>query len=148
MKKFNILFYILLITLFAGCLEEKKSNAKSCITCNMKINSTSPFTTSLKLGDKTEHFDDIGCMILYINTHNIDVNSIKSTVMTMDTNKTLDAKAAYYKIDEQTPMHYGFAAYEHKSHEKISFDEVYIKMLRGEHMANPKIRNRLVGDKN
>lgn len=148
MKKFNILFYILLIIFFASCSDDKKNDMKNCITCNMKINSISPFTTSLKLGDKTEYFDDIGCMILYINRHNIDINGIKSTVMTMDTNKTLDAKEAYYKIDEQTPMHYGFAAYEHKSDEKIPFDEVYIKMLRGEHMANPKIRNRLVGDKN
>lgn len=148
MKKFNILFYILLITFFAGCSEEKKSDAKSCITCNMKINSTSPFTVYLKVGDKTEYFDDIGCMILYINTHNFDVNRIKSMVVTMDTNKTLDAKEAYYKIDEQTPMHYGFAAYEHKSDGKIPFDEVYIKMLRGEHMANPKIRKQLSGDKN
>jgi hypothetical protein len=42
-------------------------------------------------------------------------------------------------------MHYGFSAYEKKKENLISFDEMQIRMLRGEHMANPKIRKHILG---
>jgi hypothetical protein len=42
-------------------------------------------------------------------------------------------------------MNYGFGAYESKQDRSIGFDEVILKMLRGEHMANPKIRKQILG---
>ena len=35
--------------------------------------------------------------------------------------------------------------YENKKDNSISFDEVVMRMLRGEHMANPKIRKNILG---
>ena len=51
-----------------------------------------------------------------------------------------------FAINENTPMHYSFSAYEKKCEECITFDEVIIRMLRGEHMANPKIRKQILGN--
>lgn len=47
-------------------------------------------------------------------------------------------------------MGYGFAAYkikpEEKKSEMISFDEMLLKMYRGENMTNPLIRKKLLGE--
>jgi len=42
-------------------------------------------------------------------------------------------------------MHYGFGAREKKCKECINFDEMRIRMLRGENLTNPKIRKKLLG---
>ena len=42
-------------------------------------------------------------------------------------------------------MLYGFSAYENECNGCIKFEEVIMKMLRGEHMANPKIRKKILG---
>ncbi len=42
-------------------------------------------------------------------------------------------------------MMYGFSAYENKQENIIYYEEVMMKMLRGEHMANPKIRKQILG---
>ena len=42
-------------------------------------------------------------------------------------------------------LFYGFTPYEKKCKNCINFDEVILRMLRGEHMANPKIRKQILG---
>ena len=91
----------------------------------------------------THYFDDIGCMILWSNENNI--NTSKAKVFSNDTNKFIDAVIANYTIGENTPMSYGFSAYEKEKKNSINLDIVTMKMLRGEHMANPKIRKQILG---
>ena len=52
---------------------------------------------------------------------------------------------AYFIINDKTPMNYGFGAYENEVNDSIKADEVELKILRGEHMANPKIRKQILG---
>lgn len=40
-------------------------------------------------------------------------------------------------------MHYGFGAYEQPKEGLIDFNEMRTRMLRGENMNNPKIRQHL-----
>jgi hypothetical protein len=42
-------------------------------------------------------------------------------------------------------MGYGFGAYENKQDGFISYDEMSIKMLRGENLNNPYIKKELLG---
>ena len=66
-------------------------------------------------------------------------------VHALDTNRWIDARKAYYTRDENTPMHYGFGAYEKEKNSTSIFDEMVLRMLRGENMANPKIRKQILG---
>jgi len=112
----------------------------------MKIHKSKIYTSSLSKDSKTEYFDDIGCMILWIKNNSLHVEDLELKVFSKDTNKYIDAKKAFYKIDENTPMRYGFSGYEQTQENSVSFNEVTLKMLRGEHMANPKIRKQILGN--
>ena len=103
------------------------------------------YSATLKKDAHIYYFDDIGCMILYINEYKI--KKAKINVFSKDTNSYIDANSANYTIGEKTPMSYGFCAYEHKQKTQINFEEVTIKMLRGENMTNAKIRKQLLGKK-
>ena len=89
------------------------------------------------------HFDDMGCLILW--TKKEGKNPSDAMVFTKDTKHYIKATDAYYTITERTPMGYGFTAYEKAQTKSIKFDEMKLRMLRGEHMANPKIRKQILG---
>lgn len=105
----------------------------------MPIDLNSPYTSTLK----DYYFDEVGCMVLFASKDSFSKDDMY--VNTKDTHKKIKAVDAYYKIDEKTPMSYGFGAYEQRDESMIDFDEMYTKMLRGEHMANPKIKKQLLG---
>ncbi len=42
-------------------------------------------------------------------------------------------------------MGYGFGAYENKKEDVINFEEMLLKMYRGENLTNPHIRKKLLG---
>ena len=68
-------------------------------------------------------------------------------VYAKDSDKWIDGYNAWYSRDEITPMLYGFGAYEEKREQFIDFKTMQLHMLRGEHMANPIIRQQLKGVK-
>jgi len=109
----------------------------------MELDKSLLHSTYLVKNGTKHYFDDIGCMILWGNDNDTDTSSAK--VFSNDTHHYIDVKKANFKIGEKTPMSYGFCAYENKIHNPIDFNEVKIKMLRGEHMANPRIRKQILG---
>lgn len=118
---------------------------KICPQCNMELPESNVHTAIIKQKDTKEYFDDPGCMILWAQKNEFDLKNAQIEIFSNDTKKYIDAKMAFYKIDEKTPMLYGFSAYEKQLENSISFDEVVMKLLRGEHMANPKIRKHILG---
>ena len=141
MKKFNFLLLIFLI-FFYGCNSSENTAAhdnKKCPKCNMIISDYKIHSALLEIKNSIHYFDDIGCMVLFAKDNQLDLNQMDSKVFTNDTNRYIDSRTAYYTDDENSPMGYGFSAYENPQHKNIKFDEVIINMLRGEHMANPKI---------
>ena len=101
-------------------------------------------TSSLNDNGKIHYFDDVGCMVLWSKENNVELKNMK--IFSNDTKKYIDASKAFYSINERTPMNYGFGAYENKNENTIiDFNEVKLRMLRGEHMANPKIRKQILG---
>ncbi|MCK5851285.1 MAG: hypothetical protein KAH23_10245 [Kiritimatiellae bacterium] len=93
--------------------------------------------------DNKSYFDDMGCLILWTKSEAIEPSG--AMVFTKDTKQYIKVNDAYYTINERTPMGYGFSAYEKVQEKSIKFDEVKLRMLRGEHMANPKIRKQILG---
>ncbi len=94
---------------------------------------------------KTHFFDDPGCAILWMKAQKIDPYKVTIWAYSMDSKKWIDAKKAYYSIsDFETPMHYGFGAHEKSKKGFIDFNEMRLRMLRGENMTNPKIRKKIL----
>ena len=151
MKRFNFLyiaFYLSLFVILSGCGSSSKNvdeHNRICPECHMPLKEKNINTAHIINDAHSIYFDDIGCMILYTHGNKIDIKKVDAEVFTNDTHKYIDAYKATYTINEQTPMHYGFGAYEKKRKDTISFDDVVLKMLRGENMANPKIRKQILG---
>ena len=147
-KLFLFTFSISLLVILTACsssAKNEKQELKICPQCNMELPKSNIHTSTLKEHEDMYYFDDIGCMVLYSKENGIDLRSIESKVFSNDTHRYINSKGAFYTINEKTPMSYGFSAYEKHIDEAISFNEVITKMLRGEHMANPKIRKQILG---
>ena len=147
MKEFKLIIFIFTLFLtFWGC-SSPKTASNICPKCNMHIDDSKLHSTSLHINNSVHNFDDIGCMILFAKENQLNLNKTESKVFTNDTNRYIDSSKAYYTTDENSPMGYGFSAYEKEKSNVIKFDKVIINMLRGEHMANPKIRKQTLGSK-
>ena len=136
MTRFKELFFISIFLLsFSAC----DSTSSNCPQCNMPIPEAKEYTSTL---DKSS-FDDIGCIILHSKENHTNLKNAK--VFTNDTKRYINIDKAYYSVNDKTPMNYGFGAYEEKDTNKIRFDVVQQKMLRGENLTNPKIRKQILG---
>ena len=113
--------------------------------CHMYL-SKDQFSIEVITNDlKTHFFDDPGCSILWMKSQKIDPKSVTTWAYSMDSKKWIDEKKAFYSIsDFETPMHYGFGAHEKYKKGFISFEEMRLRMLRGENMTNPKIRKKII----
>ena len=94
---------------------------------------------------RTWFFDDPGCMVLWLKDKPWRKKAV-IWVYTIDTNRWIDARKAWYGVTDSTAMHYGFGAREKKCPKCINFEEMRLKMLRGENLTNPKIRKKLLGE--
>ncbi len=108
---------------------------------NTKINSLQVATKS----GKTWFFDDPLCMVEWIEDKSFKEDA-KIWVYSLDTNRWIDAKKAWYGVTDRTAMHSGFGARENRVEKSIDFKEMYLRSLRGETLANPKIRKKLLGE--
>jgi hypothetical protein len=146
-KTLFIAFYVLVLMGFTACDSgsDAKQKVKICPQCHMELPKLSTNTSLIIQDGETTYFDDIGCMVLWAKENNIDLKKLTVKAFTHDTKKYMDAFHLYYTINESTPMHYGFGAYEKQVDNSIDFNEVILKMLRGENMANPKIRKQILG---
>lgn len=147
MKKFKIsLLFFLVALLFNACnSDENMQIIKVCPECNMELPSSNIHTSTINSKGVKHYFDDVGCMVLWADKNEINFENVKIEIFSNDTQKYVDAIEAFYSINEKTPMRYGFSAYQENAESRIGFQEIRMKMLRGEHMANPKIRKQILG---
>ncbi len=127
---------------------EFKDNQVQCPQCNMFLAGKKYTAQAVTKKGKTHFFDDVGCLILWIEKNVKDESSLVKWVYTLDSNKWLKSNKAFYSINDSTPMHYGFGAYEKSTDKTISFEDMRLRMLRGENMTNPKIRKKILGENN
>jgi hypothetical protein len=96
-----------------------------------------------KNGD-TYFFDDIGCIVLWLENHQIKVEKV--ITKTLDTNRWIDVKKAWYSRIVSSPMGYGFGAFEVKKDGFITYEEMRILMLQGKNLHDPFVRKKLLGE--
>ncbi len=112
--------------------------------CRMVITDTTHACEVIAPNGNTWFFDDPGCMIKWLKDKAF-TDKATLWVKTFDTHKWIDAKKAWYAQTDKTPMHYGFGAREVHKKGYINFDEMRLKMLRGENLTDPRIRKKLLG---
>ncbi len=136
------------VTVVKGNMEMKplpiKLNHTNDTQCAMLIKSNHNAVEVIAPDGRTWFFDDPGCMMLWLEKKPFR-DQAKIWVHTIDTEKWVDARKAYYGVTDRTEMKYGFGAREHKSDKTIDFDEMRLRMLRGENLTDPKIRKKLLG---
>lgn len=125
---------------------EYKDNTIQCPQCHMFIVGKHDTAQIITADGKTNFFDDVGCAILWMRDSKIAMQSVAFWVYTRDTHTFIEASKAFYSITDNTPMKYGFGAYEKKQPTFISFEEMQLRMLRGENMSDPRIRKKLLGN--
>jgi len=147
LKTLFITFFVFVLLTITGCnsSSDTKQKLKVCPQCRMELPKSNENTTIIIENGESTYFDDIGCMVLWAKENNVDLKNVIAKAFTHDTKKYVDVFKLNYSIDESTPMHYGFGAYEKQIKNSIDFDEVILRMLRGENMANPKIRKQILG---
>jgi hypothetical protein len=91
----------------------------------------------------TWFFHDIGGMINWIERKSFKTKPV-IWVYTLDTKRYINGYKAYYSINEDTPMQYGFGAYENIQKHLIEFDDMKLRMLRGENLTNPIVRQKIL----
>jgi len=112
--------------------------------CGMVIEDLSYASQVVAPDGKTWFFHDHGGFVLWLKEKSFE-NEAVIWVMSRDTNEWINAREAYYSQDEITPMGYGFGAYKMPQEALIGFEEMSLRVLRGETMNNPKIRKKLLG---
>ncbi|WP_353662086.1 hypothetical protein [Hydrogenimonas sp. SS33] len=160
MKKWWIVIGVVLMLLAAGCGGRGESGglkspnggpvtfkpeSLACPQCRMPLKGLKDSAQYVAENGDVTVFDDPGCMVLWLQDHGIDADGAKIYVYTRDTKRWIDAKKAYYSQTDATPMGYGFGAYEKRAKDRIGFDEMRLRVLRGLTLKDPKIRKKLLG---
>ena len=112
--------------------------------CGMVINDMTYASQVISPVGKTWFFHDHGGMINWIKTKNFKNDAIV-WVYTKDTKRWIDGRSAWYSRTDNTPMLFGFGAYEKKTDNLITYDEMFLFVVRGEDLRNPKIKKFLLG---
>ncbi len=111
--------------------------------CGMVIDEIEYASEVISPDGRTWFFHDHGGMVKWIERQPFKKDAT-IWVHALDTNRWIDGKKAHYTRDEETPMHYGFGAYEKEKSNTISFEQMRLFTLRGETMENPTIRKQLL----
>lgn len=122
-----------------------KDNEIQCPQCFMYLVGEKFTAQAITSDNKTHFFDDVGCMVLWLEDNHKEDKNITRWVFSLDTKMWVKAEEAFYSIDDKTPMEYGFGAYEKSIANAINYEQMKLKMLRGENMSNPKIRQQILG---
>ena len=148
-----------LLLLLAGCENSKivvsgnteqkpilfEKGKVRCSECQMIIEDY-PFTAQIATpSGKTYFFSDVGSFVKWNTTKDFGGKE-KIWVFSNDTKRWIDARHAFYSVNDITPMEYGFGAYEKKEKDFIDYETMKMKMLRGENLTNPAYRKKILGE--
>jgi len=144
MKKFNVIFLLSLILLLLGCdtkidLGPKKVHwdRDMCERCKMVLSDRKFSAQVIQPESGRQYlFDDIGCAILWFNENKTPWKDTAIIyVNDVNTGQWIDARKAFYDVENITPMAYGYGAHENKinlkeDQEIIDFDEVTRRVIK------------------
>ncbi len=144
MKKYSYCVWFLLVLLMMGC--ESQIDTKPiavhwdrdmCERCKMVL-SDRKFSAQVVNPENGKHymFDDIGCVILWFKEDKIPWSE-KAVIWVNDARngEWIDARSAWYDVENITPMAYGFGAHKtkealHDGDEVIDFAEMSRRVIK------------------
>lgn len=115
--------------------------------CGMVIDDITYASQVVSPSGNTYFFHDHGGMVNWISTKDFQ-DEATIWVMSKDTKRYIDGRTAWYSRTDETPMFYGFGAYENKQKGFIPYKTMFLHMVRGEHMGNPQIKKMLLEGEN
>ncbi|WOE70835.1 hypothetical protein RZR97_04500 [Hydrogenimonas thermophila] len=121
--------------------------AYQCSACKMPIESKKYSAEVVAPDGKTWFFDDVGCLGEWIAEQKFKDNAV-IWVYTIDTKRWIDGRKAWYSVFENTPMGYGFGAYEKRDNNMIDFKTMVERMVKGENLTNREYAKKLLEMKN
>jgi hypothetical protein len=110
--------------------------------CNMSITKIEYSAQAIMPNNDTFFFDDVGCMISWLKEQKNNTNIIL-WVYAKDIKQYIHPQYAWFTINENTPMEYGFGAYSIKKENMIDFDTMRLKVYRGETLQNVLIKQNI-----
>jgi copper chaperone NosL len=113
------------------------SETDQCYTCHMGIEDEQAATQSILTDGTPRFFDDVGCMLMYLQDTDDEVEV--SYVMDHNAGEWIDLSDAYFVHDEniQTPMSYGFIAFSSEQEaEEFIADNGNGELLTGEEITS------------
>ena len=120
-----------------------KTKEYQCSECSMDIEDIKYAAQLIAKNGNTYFFDDIGCVVLWLENHTPDIEVILT--QTLDTHQWIDATKAWYSRIAPSPMGYGFGAVENKKEGLIDYEEMKLLMLQGKNLHDPFIKKKLLG---
>lgn len=111
--------------------------------CGMVIDTLIDVSQVISKSSNSWFFHDHGGMVKWLEDKPFK-DDAKIWVMSRDTKRWIDAREAFYSLTDKTPMGYGFGAYEKMQNNFISFDDMRLRVLRGETLQNPLIKKQLI----
>jgi copper chaperone NosL len=103
-----------------------------CAHCSMAI-SEARFAAELRLGPRELlRFDDFGCAMVWLAEHADSGEPLEIWVMDQDQEEWLDARAAFYRPDQRTPMAWGFGAVSARESAAVDFESARRSVLARE----------------
>lgn len=112
--------------------------------CGMPILDINYASQVVSKTGKTWFFHDHGGMAHWMQDKEFK-DDLVIWVWAKDTKKWIDGRKAFYTYKEETPMSFGFGAYEKVMEETISFDEMYLRVLRKETLQDPYYKGKILG---
>jgi len=96
-----------------------------CAHCKMLV-SDKRYAAQVAADGERYFFDDIGCMVLWIDTH---PRAERAWVHDASNAAWLDARTARYVAGVRTPMDFGFEAHAAQGTEGVAFDAAHDAVL-------------------
>lgn len=119
-----------------------KPKEYQCSECSMDIEALEYNAQIITPGGDTYFFDDIGCVVLWLENRSIKTQKI--ITKTLDTGDWIDVEKAWYTRTASSPMGYGFAAYKQKKEGLIPYAEMKLLMLQGKNLHDPFVKKSLL----
>lgn len=120
-----------------------KSGQYQCSECNMDVKEIQYMAELVTKEGDTYFFDDIGCLVLWMKNHHPNIE--KRFTQTLDTHRWIEVESAWYTRMADSPMGYGFGAYEKRQEGFVSYEEMKLLMLQGKHLHDPFVKKSLLG---
>jgi hypothetical protein len=135
--------------IYKGNTEHKvipfQSKEYRCSDCSMDVEDLHYAAELITQEGDTYFFDDIGCVVLWLQKHAKAKKNAKIFTQTLDTHQWIDAKDAWFSRIAPSPMGYGFAAYAKKEKKFVNYLQMQQMMLQGKNLYDPFVKKSLLG---